>query len=51
MLHCPDQGDGEYAADPTYGKSMSCRQLIYMWVEGEIFVKYYSKDSKQILLG
>ena len=24
-LHYPDQGDGEYAADPTNGKSMSFR--------------------------
>ena len=30
ILHYPDQGDGEYAADPAYGKSMSYRLLIYV---------------------
>ena len=28
MLHYPDQGEGEYAADPAYGKSMSYRLLL-----------------------
>ena len=30
ILHYPDQGDGEYAADPAFGKSMSYRLLIYV---------------------
>ena len=30
ILHYPDQGDDEYAADPAYGKSMSYRLLIYV---------------------
>ena len=28
IVHYPDQGNSEYTADPTYGKSMSCRLLI-----------------------
>ena len=34
ILHYPDHGDGEYAADPAYGKSMSYRLLIY--VKGKV---------------
>ena len=30
MFHYPDQGDSEYVADPTYGKSMSYTLLIYV---------------------
>ena len=30
ILHYPDQGDGEYAADPIYVKSMSYGLLIYV---------------------
>ena len=30
ILHYPDQGDDEYAADPAYGKNMSYRVLIYV---------------------
>ena len=30
ILHYPDQGNREYAADPTYSKSISCTLLIYV---------------------
>ena len=42
ILYYPDQGDSEYAAVATRGKSMSYRLLIYV-TKGEIFIKYYSK--------
>ena len=43
----PDQGDGEYAPDPAYGKSMSCRPLIY--VSGRWnFCRKLPQDSEQI---
>ena len=45
-LHYPDQGDSEYAADPGYGKCMSCT-LRYMSAEDEIFVEYYCKIPRR----
>ena len=45
ILNYPDQGSSENAADPGYGKSMSCRLLL---VESEIFVKYYSKIPRRL---
>ena len=47
ILHHPVQGDGEYAADPAYGKSMGYRLLIYVSRRWNVRRKL-PKDSEQI---
>ena len=47
ILHYPDQGDGEYTTDPTYGKSMSYGLLIYV-SERRNFYQILLQDSEQI---
>ena len=47
ILHYPDQGYGDYVADPAYGKSMSYRLLIYV-SERWNFYQTLLQDSEQI---
>ena len=43
-------GNSEYATDPGYGKTMTCRLLIYISRRWIFFVKNCSQDSVHILL-
>ena len=47
-LHYVDEGDGEYATDPKYGKNMSCTLLIHVSEKWK-FCQILLQDSEQIL--
>ena len=50
ILHCPDQGDGEYAMDPAYGKSMSYRLLnITLIIMNSLIQQIYAISEMEVI--